>query len=192
MAKTNPTLHYSCSAGRVLTSSPICTPCAWSSKSCRTRSWRQLWSVAAKAVARLAGGSDAQCVLRHAGLQYRSVECLRRNLANNPTLMRVCGFASEADANGHMRVPSKSTFSRFFQLLVQEQDAVMELFYDNRERLMERCPDFGASLGFDGKKLHSYSTGRTRADGTCSDPDAAWAAMSIAVRGLTARVGARR
>ena len=92
-------------------------------------------------------------------LKYRSIECLRRNLANNPTLMRVCGFPPIPGRDDYMQVPSKSMFSSFFQLLLQEQDAVMELPYSNRERLMELCPNFEANLGFDGKKLHSYLTG---------------------------------
>ena len=185
MAKTNPTLHYSLfgwesldefahlhTLRMVIKIMPDEKLAATLER--RRKGGRKDWPVAA-----MLNAFYAMLVL-----QYRSVECLRRNLANNPTLMRVCGFAAEADANGHMRVPSKSTFSRFFQLLMQEQDAVMELFYDNRERLMERCPDFGASLGFDGKKLHSYSTGRTRADGTCSDPDAAWGCHEYRGTGL--------
>ena len=110
-------------------------------------------------------------------LQYRSIESLRRNLAANPTLMRVCGFPMKSNRKNGVRVPSKSAFSRFMKLLAQlerEHGAMYALFERNRDRLMELCPDFGTSLGFDGKKLHSYSTGRTRADGTCSDPDADW------------------
>ena len=110
-------------------------------------------------------------------LQYRSIESLRRNLAANPTLMRVCGFPMKANKKDNIRVPSKSAFSRFMKLLEQlerEHGAMYALFERNRDRLMELCPDFGTSLGFDGKKLHSYSTGRIRSDGTCSDPDADW------------------
>ena len=96
-------------------------------------------------------------------LQYRSVESLRRNLAANPTLMRVCDFPMKSNRKNAFRVPSKSAFSRFMELLAQlecEHDAMSALFDRNRDRLMEMCPDFGTSLGFDGKKLHSYSTGR--------------------------------
>ena len=98
-------------------------------------------------------------------LQYRSVESLRRNLAANPTLMRVCGFLMKANKKGNIRVPSKSAFSRFMKLLAQlerEHDAMSALFDHNRDRLMEECPDFGTCLGLDGKKLHSYSIGRMR------------------------------
>lgn len=73
------------------------------------------------------------------------------------------------------RVLSKSVFSRFMKLLAPvecEHGAMSALFDRNLDRLMEVRPDFGTSLGFDGKKLHSHSPGRTLADGTCSDPDA--------------------
>ena len=48
------------------------------------------------------------------------------------------------------------------------------MFYRNRALLRQAYPDFGERLGFDGKKLHTHSTGRIRADGTCSDADADW------------------
>ena len=47
-------------------------------------------------------------------------------------------------------------------------------FFRNRDRLMEESLDFGTSLGFDSKKLHSYSTGRACSVGTRNDPDADW------------------
>ena len=52
--------------------------------------------------------------------------------------------------------------------------AISAMFYHNRDKLIEASPDFGKSLGFDGKKLYSHSTCRTRAYGTCSEPDADW------------------
>ena len=91
-------------------------------------------------------------------LQYCSVEFLWRNLADDSTMMRVCGFSLLETAE---RVEC-------------EHGAMCALFNRNRDWLMEACPDFGTSLGFDAKKLHSHSTSRTRADGTCSDPDADW------------------
>ena len=98
-------------------------------------------------------------------------------MAANPTLMRVCGFPMRLNRKNGFRVPSKSAFSRFMKLLEQlacEHVAMSALFYRNLDRLMELCPEFGASLGLDGKKLHSHSAGRTRSDGTCGDPDADW------------------
>ena len=160
MAKTNPTLHYSLfswdsldefahldTLRKVIEIMPDEKLVATLER--RRKGGRKDWPVGA-----MLNAFYAMLVL-----QYRSVECLRRNLAINPTLMRVCGFPPMPDRNGYMQVPSKSTFSRFLKLLLQEQDAVMELFYSNRERLMELCPNFEASLGFDGKKLHSYLTG---------------------------------
>ena len=83
-------------------------------------------------------------------LQYRSVESLRRNLAANPTLMRVCGFPMKANQKDSIRVPSKSAFSRFMKLLEQlesEHGAMCALFDRNRDRLMVLCPDFGTAWG---------------------------------------------
>ena len=43
------------------------------------------------------------------------------------------------------------------------------------DELVERLPDFGADVGFDGKALRSHSTGRrTARTGQPSDPDADW------------------
>ena len=97
-------------------------------------------------------------------LRYHLVESLRRNLAANPTLMRVYSFPMKATQKNHLRVPSKSAFSRFVKLLEQlksEHGAMSTLFDRNRDRLMEMCPDFGTSQGLDGKKLHWHLTGRT-------------------------------
>ncbi len=111
-------------------------------------------------------------------LQYRSsIECLRRNLAANPTLMRVCGFPLVPNRKGYIRVPSKSEFSRFWKLLrrvEQKHSAVMGLVLPRPLTANRDLSEFWPNLGFDGKKLYSHSTGRTRADdGTCSDPAAA-------------------
>ena len=125
----------------------------------------------------MAGRGDAQSYYAMMVLQYRSVESLRHNLAANPMLMRVYGFPMKSNRKNSFRVPSKSAFSRFMKLLEQlecEHDAMSALFYRNFDRLMEECLDFGTSLGLDGKKLHSHSADRTRADGTCNDPDADW------------------
>ena len=47
------------------------------------------------------------------------------------------------------------------------------------DELVERLPDFGADVGFDGKALRSHSTGRrTARTGQPSDPDAAWGCHS--------------
>ena len=107
-------------------------------------------------------------------LQFRSAADLHRNLGRNPTLMRICGFEQKPNQEGPMRVPSTSALSQFWKLLGQvenELGAVSAMFYHNRDRLRQACPDFGESLGFNGKKLHSHSTGRTRADSTCNDAD---------------------
>ena len=53
-------------------------------KRCRKGGYRE-WSVEA-----MLNAFYASLVL-----QYRSVESLRRNLAANPTLMRVCGFRNQ-------------------------------------------------------------------------------------------------
>ena len=45
-------------------------------------------------------------------LQFRSAASLRRNLGNNPTLMRIWGFELKPNPENKIRVPSKSAFSQ--------------------------------------------------------------------------------
>ena len=105
---------------------------------------------------------------REGGRQDWPVESLRRNLADNSTLMKVCCFPMKSNKKDCFRVLSKSAYSRFMKLLAQlvcEHGAMSALFDRNRDRLMKADPDFGTNLGFDSKKLYSYSTGRTHANG---------------------------
>ena len=64
-------------------------------------------------------------------LQYRSIESLRRNLAPNPTLMRVCGFPMKADKKNCIQMPSQSAFSRFMKQLaqVEHMNGVMSVLF---------------------------------------------------------------
>ena len=58
-----------------------------------------------------------------------------------------------------MRVPLRFAFSRFMKLLqrVECKHGVFRALFDrNRDQLMQACPNFGTSLGIDGKKLHSH------------------------------------
>ena len=59
-------------------------------------------------------------------LLYRSVESLRRNLAVNPTLMKVCGFSLLETS----------------ELAERKHDAMCALLNRNRNQSMEECPDF--------------------------------------------------
>ena len=75
-------------------------------------------------------------------------------------------------------MPSKSALSRFIAVVLEvERDAagLSQMQQRLTDELVERLPDFGADVGFDGKALRSHSTGRrTARTGQPSDPDADW------------------
>ncbi len=72
-------------------------------------------------------------------------------------------------------LPESWNFSRLLKQLSElEADTglVSEIIVTLRHQLMAEVPDFGRCLGYDGKVLHSHSTGRTLADkDRTSDPD---------------------
>ncbi len=82
-------------------------------------------------------------------------------------------------------------FSRFLRSLiaVETKDGlVSEMIPGLRRQLMEVLPDFGQHLGYDGKAIASYSTGRVDgASGRRSDPDADWGKHETS--GVDARTG---
>ena len=112
------------------------------------------------------------------------VNLRRRELKRNPSLMRACGFEHYGDGYNDIdyRVPSKSALSRFIAVVLEvERDAagLSQMQQRLTDELVERLPDFGADVGFDGKALRSHSTGRrTARTGQPSDPDAAWGCHS--------------
>ena len=63
-------------------------------------------------------------------------------------------------------MPSKSALSRFIAVVLEVERDVAGLSQMQQrltDELVERLPDFGADVGFDGKALRSHSTGRRTA-----------------------------
>ena len=131
---------------------------------------------------------------------HESAASLLRELGRNPALLGVCGFdplgrqsaprrtlksraagAAEPALEARPRrdgVPTAWAFSRFLSnvaALEEETGAVSGMVDALRGRLLEELPGYGRHLGYDGKAVPSFSTGRRNAEtGKASDPDADW------------------
>ena len=147
--------------------------------------------------------------------QHPSIESLKRELSRNPALLQACGFevlplqkkpVAEVVADtltGRAKViwpvpeppryavPSSWNFSRFLRNLIAvetKNSLVSGMIPELRRQLMVVLPDFGQHLGYDGKAIESYSTGRTDGEsGQRSDPDADWGQHETS--GVDARTG---
>lgn len=140
-------------------------------------------------------------VLAGVVFQHCSGESLLRELKRNPALLEACGFDPlprqkapvvelVRDEGGRMRAvsqpapapeyaaPSSWNLSRFLLNVVEleeQQGLIGAMMVTLREQLMALLPDFGRHLGFDGKAIHSHSTGQVAQDSEqTSDPDADW------------------
>lgn len=135
-------------------------------------------------------------------LQYKSVSGFVRELARNPSLMRLLGFpirrcASDGgqrhrdDPTAHRyRVPSNAAMSRFQQTLIEVNDKTgcLDAVYEAQlGKVAARLVDFGQRIGYDGKAIRSHSTGKQLAHKArdeqtgkrpTSDPDASWGVHS--------------
>ena len=91
-------------------------------------------------------------------------------------------------------MPTPAAFSRFVSsvaALEGKGGTVSRLVDALHGTLMSELPDYGRSLGADGKAIRSHSTGRMlKGKGRTSDPDADWGAHSH--RGLDRRTGKTR
>ena len=105
-------------------------------------------------------------------LQHPTVESLLRELRRNAELRQVCGFNPVLGTDA---VPSSFAMSRFLANVIEHADLVDAMFEELVDSLAELVPDLGQHLGFDGKAIPSFSTGRkNRETGETTDPDAEW------------------
>ena len=144
---------------------------------------------------------------------HASAASLLRELGRNPALLGECGFdalgrqaptrrTAVRDASGSASVvhevrprrdgvPTASAFSRFLSNVVEleeETGAVSGMVDALRGRLLAEVPGFGRHLGYDGKAVPSFSTGRRKAEtGRTSDADADWGRHET--RGVDAKTG---
>ncbi len=127
---------------------------------------------------------------------HESIESLIRELNRNSSLLALCRFSSVplqrrtsyriTDGTGVTAIdsplrspaPGSHNFSRFLSNVVrieEEKGLISKMIDALREELMELLPDFGESLGYDGKAVRSNSTGRKNGNrGETSDPEADW------------------
>jgi hypothetical protein len=115
-------------------------------------------------------------------LQHPTVESLLRELRRNAELRQVCGFNPVLGTDA---VPSSFAMSRFLAKVIEHADLVSSMFEELVDSLAELVPDLGQHLGFDGKAIPSFSTGRkNRETGETTDPDAEWGVKTY--RGIDA------
>lgn len=135
-------------------------------------------------------------------LQHESVASLIRELHRNPALLQLCGFnplprqkapivqivPDQISGRPVARalppktpqpcIPNQENFSRFLANLIDLEETyelVSGMIPQLRGELMEVLPDFGKHLGYDGKSIHSHSTGQVnRKSGQASDSGADW------------------
>ena len=134
--------------------------------------------------------------------QYKSVSAFLRELARNPSLMKLPGFPLRRrkpkfpDEYRHepfvknYRVASNAAMSRFQKTLIEvnhKTGCLDEVYAVLVEQLKTWLPDYGQRIGYDGKAVESHSTGRQlkhkRIDKQTgrhptSDPSASWGVHS--------------
>jgi hypothetical protein len=85
--------------------------------------------------------------------QHPSAASLLRELRRNGELRDLCGFDPLL---GAAAVPSDDAFGRFLVVVMEEQDALVEIFHRLVERLRARLPGLGNKLAVDSKAIRSY------------------------------------
>jgi hypothetical protein len=107
---------------------------------------------------------------------HNSVESLRRELARNSQLRKICGLYDEGNRK-HL-VPPARVFSCFFKLLCGEQEEIDRIFEGQVSELYGLLPSFGRNLAGDGKYIDSVAKRKSDCDQTATDKrtenDARW------------------
>lgn len=115
--------------------------------------------------------------------QHASVQALRRELARNGELRKLCGFDP---VRGIFAVPTPWAYTHFLDSAMAHESAIRQMFHDLVEKIRTHLPDLGTLLAIDGKALPSFAPPRKkeaedavrlRADGQPdrrADPDADW------------------
>ena len=89
-------------------------------------------------------------------LQHSTVSETLRELKRNSQLRKLIGIRNE-------KVPSNSALSRFMNKLKKNKiDLKEEIFYVQREKLMELLPEYGRETGADGKYIESYARRKSK------------------------------
>jgi len=108
---------------------------------------------------------------------HRAVASLRRELARNAQLRKICGL-EDFGRKKHL-VPPARVFTKFLKLLSSEQEEIDKMFTETVIEIEEELPSFGETLAGDGKFLDSYANRPSKAPnvkaGDRAEKDAAWA-----------------
>ena len=116
-------------------------------------------------------GYSARTMLRACSLRYllteRYVVGLIERLRASPRLRELCGLTH--------RVPSESTFSRFFRFLSRYPVEAEGLRISLVNELHRQLPELGRVVAIDGTDIESYANPNRE---VASDPDAAWGART--------------
>jgi len=110
--------------------------------------------------------------------QHSGIESLRRELQRNAQLRQLCGLDP---LKGAEAVAPASVYSRFLKQLIRHERAVEAIFDRLVEELREALPNFGRTLGIDGKALWTHAKahkGEAKAPDGRRDTDADWGAKS--------------
>lgn len=85
--------------------------------------------------------------------QHPSAASLLRELMRNGELRDLCGFDPML---GAAAVPSDDAFGRFLSVVMDEHDALVDIFHRLIEALKARLPGLGTKLAVDSKAIRSY------------------------------------
>ena len=85
--------------------------------------------------------------------QHPSAASLLRELMRNGELRDLCGFDPVL---GAAAVPSDDAFGRFLSVVMDEHDALVDIFHHLIEALNARLPGLGNKLAVDSKAIRSY------------------------------------
>jgi hypothetical protein len=108
---------------------------------------------------------------------HRTIASFRRELNRNSQLRKICGLDDFARKR-HL-VPPARVFTKFLELLTEEQGEVDAMFDGTVVELSEVLPEFGKNTAGDGKFLDSYAKSQSKKQnpkaGNRAEHDAAWA-----------------
>jgi len=112
--------------------------------------------------------------------EHNGVESLRRELGRNGQLRDLCGF----DPFKFNPVPSSSAYTRFTLTLMNNINAVFQIFDSLVELLRKELPDFGEVMGIDGKAVQSRARKKSKNmnAGGRGEHDADWGAKTTFVK----------
>jgi hypothetical protein len=85
--------------------------------------------------------------------QHESAASLLREMNRNAELRSLCGFDP---CKGGSAVPSDDAFGRFLQTLMDEREAIVEIFHHLLEDLKDVLPALGETLAVDSKGIRSF------------------------------------